>query len=85
MKYLDEYRDGATAARLATAIAAAATRRWTIMEICGGQTHSILRYGVDRLLPESTGRTPSRPETASRSVPSATCCECPARRAICWR
>ncbi|MGE5194941.1 MAG: hydrogenase formation protein HypD [Deltaproteobacteria bacterium] len=51
MKYLDEYRDGETAARLARAIAAETTREWTIMEVCGGQTHSIVRYGVDRLLP----------------------------------
>jgi hydrogenase expression/formation protein HypD len=51
MKYLDEYRDGETAGRLARAIAAETTRAWTIMEVCGGQTHSIVRYGVDRLLP----------------------------------
>lgn len=46
------YRDGATARRLADAIARTATRRWTIMEVCGGQTHAILRYGIDRLLPD---------------------------------
>lgn len=51
MKYLDEYRDGETAGRLAQAIAAETSREWTIMEVCGGQTHSIVRYGVDRLLP----------------------------------
>src|SRR5260221_8588091 len=51
MKYLDEYRDGETASRLARAIAAETTCEWTIMEVCGGQTHSIVRYGVDRLLP----------------------------------
>ncbi len=51
MKYLDEYRDGQAAGRLARAIAAETTREWTIMEVCGGQTHSIVRYGVDRLLP----------------------------------
>src|SRR5499427_3783687 len=51
MKYVDEYRDGATARALADAIARAATRPWTIMEVCGGQTHTIVKYGIDRLLP----------------------------------
>jgi hydrogenase expression/formation protein HypD len=51
MKYLDEYRDGAAARRLAEAIARTATRPWTLMEVCGGQTHSIVKYGLDRLLP----------------------------------
>jgi hydrogenase expression/formation protein HypD len=51
MKYLDEYRDGAAAAKLAAAIARAVTRPWVIMEVCGGQTHSIVKYGVDRVLP----------------------------------
>jgi hydrogenase expression/formation protein HypD len=52
MKFVDEYRDGAAARRLADAIARAATRPWTIMEVCGGQTHTIVKYGIDRLLPE---------------------------------
>jgi hydrogenase expression/formation protein HypD len=51
MKYLDEYRDGAAAQQLASAIAATATRPWVLMEVCGGQTHSIVKYGLDRLLP----------------------------------
>jgi hydrogenase expression/formation protein HypD len=51
MKYLDEYRDGAAAGQLAAAIAGTVTRPWTIMEVCGGQTHSIVKYGLDRLLP----------------------------------
>jgi hydrogenase expression/formation protein HypD len=51
MKYLDEYRDGTVAARLVQRIREAVTRPWVIMEICGGQTHSIVRYGVDRMLP----------------------------------
>src|SRR5438045_5161804 len=51
MKYLDEYRDGGAAQRLAAAIAQAASRPWTIMEVCGGQTHSIVKYGIDALLP----------------------------------
>ena len=51
MKYLDEYRDAATARRLADAIARVTTRPWTIMEVCGGQTHAIVRFGIDTLLP----------------------------------
>ena len=52
MKYLDEYRDAETVKRLANEIAKATTRPWTIMEVCGGQTHSIIKYGIDRLLPD---------------------------------
>lgn len=51
MKYLDEYRDAGAAGRLAAAIARAATRPWVVMEVCGGQTHSIVKYGLDRMLP----------------------------------
>jgi hydrogenase expression/formation protein HypD len=51
MKFLDEYRDADATAALADAIARAATRPHVIMEVCGGQTHSILRYGLDRMLP----------------------------------
>jgi hydrogenase expression/formation protein HypD len=52
MKYLDEYRDAASARKLARAIEREAKRPWVIMEVCGGQTHSIVRYGLDELLPE---------------------------------
>jgi hydrogenase expression/formation protein HypD len=52
MKYVDEYRDPAAAQRFADAIAQSVTRPWTIMEICGGQTHGIVRYGIDELLPQ---------------------------------
>jgi hydrogenase expression/formation protein HypD len=51
MKYLDEYRDPEAARRLAAAIARTVTRPWTIMEVCGGQTHTIVKYGIDRVLP----------------------------------
>src|SRR5499425_2830829 len=51
MKFLDEYRDAAAARRLADAIARTVTRPWTIMEVCGGQTHTIVKYGIDRVLP----------------------------------
>ena len=51
MKHLDEYRDGEAARKLSAAIGRAATRPWTIMEVCGGQTHSIVKYGIDQVLP----------------------------------
>ena len=51
MKYLDEYRDSAAAEKLAAAIARTVTRPWTIMEVCGGQTHTIVKYGIDAILP----------------------------------
>ncbi len=51
MKYLDEYRELWRAPALAAAIARTVTRPWTIMEVCGGQTHTIVKYGIDRILP----------------------------------
>ncbi|HEY3417161.1 MAG TPA: hydrogenase formation protein HypD, partial [Armatimonadota bacterium] len=51
MKYVDEFRDATAARRYAEAIAQITTRPWIIMEICGGQTHSIVKYGIDTLLP----------------------------------
>ena len=51
MKYLDEYRDPDLAAGLTRRIRETVTRPWVLMEVCGGQTHSIVRYGIDRLLP----------------------------------
>ena len=51
MKYLDEYRDGEAAQALASAIARTVTRPWTLMEVCGGQTHTIVKYGIDRIVP----------------------------------
>jgi hydrogenase expression/formation protein HypD len=51
MKYLDEYRDGPAARKLAASIGRIVTRPWTVMEVCGGQTHSIVRFGIDELLP----------------------------------
>jgi hydrogenase expression/formation protein HypD len=53
VKFVDEYRDPERARAIATALKQRVTRPWTLMEICGGQTHSILRYGVDQLLPEA--------------------------------
>jgi hydrogenase expression/formation protein HypD len=51
MKYVDEYRDAAAAARLARRIERETTRPWTLMEVCGGQTHAIVKFGIDELLP----------------------------------
>ncbi len=51
MKYLTEFRDGELASKLAREIGHIVTRPWTIMEVCGGQTHSIIRNGIDQLLP----------------------------------
>jgi hydrogenase expression/formation protein HypD len=51
VKYIDEYRDAQAARRFARAIARIVTRQWNIMEICGGQTHAIVKFGVDELLP----------------------------------
>lgn len=51
MKYIDEYRDRDIARSLAAQIARRVTRPWSLMEICGGQTHTIMRYGLDDLLP----------------------------------
>jgi hydrogenase expression/formation protein HypD len=51
MKYVDEYRNAAAARTLAATIARRVTHSWTIMEICGGQTHSIVKFGLDELLP----------------------------------
>ncbi len=52
MKYLDEFQDPALAERLLDDIRATVTRPWAMMEVCGGQTHSIIRHGLDQLLPE---------------------------------
>ncbi|MCS0639516.1 hydrogenase formation protein HypD [Streptomyces sp. LP05-1] len=52
MKYLDEFSDPVLAERLFDDIRAHTTRSWAMMEVCGGQTHSIIRHGIDQLLPE---------------------------------
>jgi len=53
MKYMDEYRDGAKAREYGKQIARVATRPWSIMEVCGGQTHAIVKFGIDEILPKS--------------------------------
>jgi hydrogenase expression/formation protein HypD len=52
MKYLNEFRDGELSQKLARDIRQITTRPWALMEVCGGQTHSIIRNGIDQLLPE---------------------------------
>src|SRR5689334_14485653 len=52
MKYLDEYRDARMAEQYARRIARVVTRPWTLMEVCGGQTHAIVKFGLDTLLPD---------------------------------
>ena len=51
MKFIDEYRDPKLARALVGEIAGTVTRPWVLMEICGGQTHTLMRYGIDELLP----------------------------------
>ena len=51
MKFVDEYRDTKAAEKLASAIWKKVSRPWTIMEICGGQTHTIVKSGLEDLLP----------------------------------
>jgi hydrogenase expression/formation protein HypD len=53
MKFIDEYRDERIVRGLASQIAQSATRHWVLMEICGGQTHTIMRYGLDEVLPSN--------------------------------
>ncbi len=51
MKYLDEYRDPVLAEKIVQEIHRLVTQPWVLMEVCGGQTHSIVKYGIDFLLP----------------------------------
>jgi hydrogenase expression/formation protein HypD len=52
VKYLDEYRDGEKARAYARQIGRLTTRPWSIMEVCGGQTHAIVKFGLDEILPK---------------------------------
>jgi hydrogenase expression/formation protein HypD len=53
MRFIDEYRDARGAHLYSRALKRAVTKPWTIMEVCGGQTHSIVKFGIDELLPSS--------------------------------
>lgn len=52
MRYVDEYRGESEAQKFVRAIAQTVTRPWTLMEVCGGQTHTLIKSGIDRMLPE---------------------------------
>ena len=52
MKFIDEYRDPEAASLCAAALERITTKPWTLMEICGGQTHAIVKFGIDELLPK---------------------------------
>jgi hydrogenase expression/formation protein HypD len=52
MKYIDEYRNEAVAEKLVNELRRMVTKPWVLMEVCGGQTHTIVKYGIDRLLPD---------------------------------
>ena len=51
MRFVDEYRNESDARKFLNAIERLVTRKWTIMEICGGQTHTLIKSGIDQLLP----------------------------------
>ena len=53
MKYLDEYRNEEIAHNIVAELTRRATGPWVLMEICGGQTHTLMRYGIDEMLPAS--------------------------------
>jgi hydrogenase expression/formation protein HypD len=53
MRFIDEYRDAATARKISEQIHGVTTKPWTIMEICGGQTHTTVKYGIESLLPDT--------------------------------
>ena len=52
MKFIDEYRNPDSARRYSNLIKDITTKQWTIMEVCGGQTHAIVKYGLDELIPD---------------------------------
>ena len=62
MKYVDEFRAPAALRQLADTIAREQTRPWTIMEVCGGQTHAIARYALHDLLPRDRSIWRPRPD-----------------------
>ena len=68
MKFVSEYRDQKAAEQLAAAIRQKVTRPWTIMEICGGQTHTIVKSGLEDLLPKRSLSYTAR-DAQSASLP----------------
>ena len=69
MKYLTEFRNGEIARALAREIAQITTRPWKIMEVCGGQTHSIIKNGIDQMLPQG-------PEASVEMIHGPSCPVC---------
>ena len=67
MRYVDEYRDAKGVRLLAAELARTVTRPWTLMEVCGGQTHAIVRFGLDALLHPAPASTLA-PQEATRTV-----------------
>jgi len=53
VRFVDEYRSEESVRKFARAIRGLVTRPWTLMEICGGQTHTLIRFGIDEMLPPS--------------------------------
>ncbi|MGE5346330.1 MAG: hydrogenase formation protein HypD, partial [Acidithiobacillales bacterium] len=53
MRFVDEYRSEEAVRKFASSIRGLVTRPWTLMEICGGQTHTLIRFGIDEMLPET--------------------------------
>src|SRR6202158_49662 len=51
MKYLDEYRNEALAQKIVGELRRIVTKPWVLMEVCGGQTHTVVKYGIDHLIP----------------------------------
>src|SRR5258705_12471683 len=51
MKYLDEYRNEGLAQKVVSEMRRVVTKPWVLMEVCGGQTHAIVKYGIDHLIP----------------------------------
>ena len=74
MKYLDEFHDPELAARLFADIERSITRPWAIMEVCGGQTHTLIRYGIDECAPAFANRRtiPVRVQVALIQTPGKT-------------
>ena len=71
MKYLDEYRDPVLARKLMAEIHRVTTRPWTLMEVCGGQTHTIVKQGIDEMLPGGRAHDPRPRLPGVRDAPGA--------------
>ena len=74
MKYVDEFRDRAVATALAERIKKTVRQPWTIMEVCGGQTHAIVRFGLDSLLPKDLTLVQGRVRNRSSRRTASTGC-----------